>query len=453
VLVLCGVYGCSSAGSSSGDDERTSGKTPPKTTHSNDDKTGDMQASAGTGATMMHAIGSGGAASSAGDAGMMTSDAGPMHVVPPTPEKPEPCSVSGCPPGLVCESSGVCVTPPPACIDEKDCAADQHCGLTGECLGQGECRVRDDCAEAQTCIMQACMMGSDCGQTQLTIEPIPPNLLVLFDISLSMNDGLDGCMAIPLVTTCDPSKMYVATQVMAQMTTSYRDAIYWGLAEFPGSAANGCGTPDSAIAPGPGNADTVSSQIMNTAPGGFTPINASIKYVKDSTLLSDPTRGNYLLLITDGSETCNEDQGANEATTQRISDMAAIGTKTFVVGFGGGVDADALNDFANAGGVPNTSGSSSYYQADSAAQLESALGAILKRVIGCDFALNATPDDPSKVWAFLDDVMVERDTDDGWKLDTATNTVTFTGASCAMLQAGTVTDIDIVVGCPEPVLD
>jgi hypothetical protein len=130
-----------------------------------------------------------------------------------------------------------------------------------------------------------------------------------------------------------------------------------------------------------------------------------------------------------------------------------MGINTFVVGFGGGVDASALNDLANAGGVPNTTGSTAYYQADSAAQLESALGAILKRVVGCDFALNAPPDDPTKVWAFLDDVMVERDTDDGWKLDTTTNTVTFMGASCAMLQAGTVTDIDIVVGCPEPVLD
>jgi hypothetical protein len=273
-----------------------------------------------------------------------------------------------------------------------------------------------------------------------------------------MNEGLDGtlCVEIPGLTTCPPTKMAVASQVMTQMTVSYHDTIYWGLAEFPGDG--NCGAPASAIAPAAGNADNVSSTITNTAPAGYTPINASIKYVKDSTLLSDPARGNYLLLITDGSETCELDKDnkpdmANEATTQRIADMAASGTKTFVVGFGGGVDANALDDYANAGGVPNTSGGASYYQADSASALESALGAILKRVTGCDFALNTPPDDPSKVWAFLDDVMVERDTDDGWALDTATNTVTFTGASCAMLQAGTVTDIDIVVGCPEPVLD
>ena len=127
--------------------------------------------------------------------------------------------------------------------------------------------------------------------------------------------------------------------------------------------------------------------------------------------------------------------------------------KTFVVGFGGAVDANALNSFATAGGVPAMGGSTSYYQADSAMQLESALGAILQRVVGCDFALDAPPDDPAKIWAFLDDSMVERDSADGWMLDTATNTVSFVGTSCAQLQTGVVSDIDIVLGCPEPVLE
>jgi hypothetical protein len=67
--------------------------------------------------------------------------------------------------------------------------------------------------------------------------------------------------------------------------------------------------------------------------------------------------------------------------------------------------------------------------------------------------LAGPPDDPTKIWAFLDSVMIDRDKPDGWKLDTKTNTVTFMGASCAMLQSGAVMDIQVVEGCPEPVLN
>jgi hypothetical protein len=293
------------------------------------------------------------------------------------------------------------------------------------------------------------MLGSDCGQTKLTIEPIPPNMLVLLDISTSMLEGLDGvaCIEIPGLTTCPPSKISVASQSVNQMTIKYRDTIYWGLAMFPGDG--NCGPPQNAIVPGPGNADMVSSRVAATTPMGRTPINAAIAYVQSSGYLMDPSRKNYLLLLSDGGESCN---GDNANTTQRVKDMAGQGINTFVVGFGGAVDATTLNDFAVAGGVPNTAvAGTSYYQADSAAQLETALGSILARVVGCDFALTAPPMDPDKVWAFFDGVMVERNDPNGWTLDTAATKVTFVGDACVKLQSGSVKDVQVVFGCPQPV--
>jgi hypothetical protein len=398
---------------------------------------------------MAGSMGASGASAASGDAGMANAPE-PMHVVPPAPPAPEPCSVAGCPPDLICEASGVCATAPPACLSDSDCGASRRCGLTGECLGSGECRVRGDCAMAEACRTELCTVGSDCGQTQLRIDPIAPNLLVLLDISLSMSQGLDGllCFPIPGLTTCPPTKMAIASQVMNQMTVRYDDEIRWGLARFPGDG--GCGPPVSTLAPAPGQATMVSSLVAGTVTGGTTPINAAIANIQSSGVLTDATRRNYLLLITDGAETCN---GDNANTAQRIRDMAAMGINTFVVGFGGAIDAAALDSFAVAGGVPNVGGSSSYFQADSAAQLETALGAILQRVVGCDFALAMAPTDPAMVWAFLDDEMVDRDMPDGWVLDTATNTVTFMGAACGRLQAGTARDIDVVFGCPEPVLE
>jgi hypothetical protein len=398
------------------------------------------------GAAMPSAAGVGGSVA-AGGSGATSDD--PMHVVPPAPPAPEPCSVSGCPPDLVCEASGVCVTAPPECVDDAGCGADLRCGLTGECLASGACRVRGDCADGEACRAELCVVGSDCGQTELVIDPIPPNLLVLLDISGSMNEGLDGftCIPIPGFTTCAPSKMAVAVDALTQMTVTYRTQIDWGLAMFPGDG--NCGAPMNVIAPAAGNADMLSSTVAATAAAGNTPINAAVSSVQSSGVLTDATRKNFLLLLSDGGESC---KGDNADTTQRIADMAAMGIGTFVVGFGGGVDAAVLDNFATAGGMPNASGTTKYYQADSAAQLQTALGTILQSVVGCDFALTTPPDDPDAVWAFLDDVMVERDSDDGWSLDTSSNTVTFAGAACEQLQGGG-TDIDIVFGCPEPVLE
>ena len=403
-------------------------------------------ANAGAGGAAMPSA-AGGAGGSDASGGAMPAE--PAHDVPKTPAAPEPCSVSGCPSDLVCEASGVCVTPPPECLADDDCGGSQRCGLTGECLDPGVCRVRGDCAMAEACRAELCVVGSDCGQTELVIEPIPPNLLVLLDISGSMNEGVDGnnCIPIPGFTTCPPTKMAIASDALTQMTVTYRDDIYWGLSMFPGSG--NCTAPMNPIAPGAGNADMVSSTVAAKVPAGNTPINAGVASVQSSGLLTDATRKNFMLLLSDGGETCD---GDNANTTQRIADMAAMGIGTFVVGFGGGVDATVLDNFATAGGMPNTAGTTKYFQADSAAQLQTALGTILERVVGCDFALGTPPEDPDAVWAFLDDVMVARDDDDGWSLDTATNMVTFQGAACAQLQGGG-TDIDIVFGCPEPVLE
>src|SRR4051812_43673320 len=116
-LALCGVLGCAASSSDSGD---RSGNVPSGTKGKGSKATGGKATDAGADA-MQPAMGSGGMAG-ATDAGM-ADDAGPKHVVPPTPAAPEPCSVSGCPPDLMCEASGVCVTPPPACVGDKDCDA------------------------------------------------------------------------------------------------------------------------------------------------------------------------------------------------------------------------------------------------------------------------------------------------------------------------------------------
>jgi hypothetical protein len=42
---------------------------------------------------------------------------------------------------------------------------------------------------------------------------------------------------------------------------------------------------------------------------------------------------------------------------------------------------------------------------------------------------------------------------DGWDYDPATGTLTFYGPACQAIQDGSVLDVDIVYGCPGPVVD
>jgi hypothetical protein len=75
---------------------------------------------------------------------------------------------------------------------------------------------------------------------------------------------------------------------------------------------------------------------------------------------------------------------------QTLMTLYQHGYPTYVVGFGGGVDMAAMNSFAMAGGVPRT-GSPSYYQADTAADLQAAIQEIAGRIGGDEFSCAGTP--------------------------------------------------------------
>ena len=60
------------------------------------------------------------------------------------------------------------------------------------------------------------------------------------------------------------------------------------------------------------------------------------------------TRRSFVLLITDGMETCDSDS----MTRNNIMALFTKGYPTYVVGFGGGEDPAALNMFATVGAAP-----------------------------------------------------------------------------------------------------
>jgi hypothetical protein len=162
--------------------------------------------------------------------------------------------------------------------------------------------------------------------------------------------------------------------------------------------------------------------------------------------LADTTRPNYILLITDGMETCGGDgvAGATALAAQTPS------VSTFVVGFGDGVDAAALDAIATAGLTPRAGGPPFYYQADDPTTLEMSFDLIAGSVLSCTYILSDVPAGTDNLFVYFDGTEVVRDMShaDGWDYDPATNTVTFYGNACNTLQTGMVMDLQIVHGCP-----
>ena len=71
----------------------------------------------------------------------------------------------------------------------------------------------------------------------------------------------------------------------------------------------------------------------------------------------------------------------SSAAIAEVQKLLGAGVKTYVVGFGSGVDAATLNSMATAGGTAKV-GTSKYYTASNAVELSSALATIAAKTCG-----------------------------------------------------------------------
>jgi hypothetical protein len=115
-----------------------------------------------------------------------------------------------------------------------------------------------------------------------------------------------------------------------------------------------------------------------------------------------------------------------------------------------------LNKLADAGGMPNndpSDPSSHFFKAQNAASLQAALDKIGGVVASCTFQLSKKPSDLDKVFVYLDDAKVQRDTahGGGWDYDASSNSITFYGSECDKLKNNASADIDVVFGCDQPI--
>jgi hypothetical protein len=235
-----------------------------------------------------------------------------------------------------------------------------------------------------------------------------PNLVILLDQSASMAQTPSGTTPM----TGQQSKWDIATAELTSIVNKYASFLPLGYSNFPYQNAS-CDTrgffvvsdgPDSGklLSPAYGNSQDIYN-AMHSFPtatpwsGGSTPTCTAVSDLASQMQLQDPSRGQYILLVTDGApEAVCCPTNPVQATVTAIANAAAQNppVKTFVVGFGVvSSDVTALNQMAMAGGVPATGSQNQFYVATDQPSLDSALNNILAQLLGGDAGEPVTCED------------------------------------------------------------
>jgi hypothetical protein len=304
-----------------------------------------------------------------------------------------------------------------------------------------------------------------CGQMNVPIAPLPPDILIVQDRSGSMkNDDSDtscsrGCGA--------NSKWSQVSAALTQVVTNTQASINWGLKLFSDNdACDASSAPVVQVASG--NAAAISSAIAAATPGGNTPTRDAI--TNAAAYLSGLTDKNdrYLLLATDGLPNCpvgcstmakpsgsctmTDNPSEDGAAEQAVLTAAQMGYKTFVIGIGNvNVAVATLNQMAVNGGEQQTGAATSYYAATDPAALQNALSAIVGAVASCTISLSGAPSGFTNVAISADSggntIEIPPDPTNGWSYGPNMQTVILNGTACASLTNGAYTNLQFYYAC------
>jgi len=316
------------------------------------------------------------------------------------------------------------------------------------------------------------MAPPNCGQTSVSVTPVPPDILIVQDRSLSMTDNIMdkpcdagvGPMAGNGNGHCGAtSKWSLVIAALNQVVQQTETKVNWGLM-FLGAEPTQCGAATAPVVNvGPSNFSAIQAALNGETFSGAlgTPtgpvMNNAVKYL---TGLADPNP-KYLLLATDGEPNCGngsnslnmaDDTGAQNAVTAAYN----AGFPTFVVGIATTSDpaaTNSLNAMAVSGGEAQTGAATQYYAVSDTATLVSVLNKILGKALSCTIPLSGVNGTLDKVAVSAKDVNgntieIMQDPTNGWSYTDATKTaIILNGDSCNSLQSVTYTDFHFIFTC------
>jgi len=311
-----------------------------------------------------------------------------------------------------------------------------------------------------------------CGQTNVSVMPQPPDILIVQDRSLSMTDDSSGrpCAGGTASGNGNCGATSKWAQVLAaidQVVMRTQTTVNWGLM-FLGDEDTVCGAAATPVVP-------ITSQTS------YAPIQSALAGVQFTGQIGTPTTGvinnavtymqsltdanpKYLLLATDGEPNCargsannNDDTGAETA----VAAAKAAGFPTFVVGIATTSDAaatNALNTMAVNGGEAQTGAATQYYAVTDTADLLDVLTKILTSAMSCTIPLTGVGGDLDKVAVSAKDasgqtIVIPEDSTNGWSYTDASKTaIVLNGDACHGLQSITYTAFQFVYTCSTGVI-
>ncbi len=297
-----------------------------------------------------------------------------------------------------------------------------------------------------------------CAEQNFSIEAAPVRLMILLDLSNSMNEGT-------------PPKWQQARQALTAMLNNYGNDYELGFDVFPNAVISNICRINQPIKEdcAPNNSQAILTRVNNTQPTqiGSTPLYTGMKNFTQPTYAPgftdpDPTVSRYLLLVSDGGDVCGVTGNpvAGAATPAQLGNLTGqlltAGIKTHAIGFGSGVEPDQLNAIVQAGGT----GESTFLNAQNQQQLEDALDKIGSSVVSCTYEMDEVDENQvnaDEVNFYFDDVVVGQDEDcaqnKGWTwTDDTHSAVEFCKEACDELRSGDVDTISATFGCPTVVV-
>jgi hypothetical protein len=297
--------------------------------------------------------------------------------------------------------------------------------------------------------------GANCGATQVGLQNVPPDLLIVQDKSGSMgNDVMDMSCRNMAGCVTKWSQVVPAIDMVVGMTDT---TIRWGLKYF---ANNGtCGVnPGAAVPIGPNNGAAIMASLGMTNPGGSTPTRLAVQSGADYLMTVMDPNPKYMLLSTDGEPNCapgaqmtSADDAAGAVAA--VAAALAAGIPTFVVGVGNVAPAVAtLNMLADAGGKPQA-GATHYYPVSSTADLVAVLGTIGDMIASCSFGLGAPPPVPTNVGVYGNGqasmkIPQDKTHTNGWDYGAGMTSIVLYGSACDKVKNKTYQTVQAIYGCP-----